>query len=95
MTSRNAFQIGTGSRGDVTILPTLVINNVQYRGWMQNRILLQMKLVCSVLLTERREMTDGLWCARARRETGADGGAEGRLRRVQGRDGTPRLPQPR
>jgi hypothetical protein len=41
MTSRNAFQIGTGSRGDVTILPTLVINNVQYRGWMQNRILLQ------------------------------------------------------
>jgi hypothetical protein len=26
------FQIGTGSRGDVTILPTLVINNVQYRG---------------------------------------------------------------
>jgi hypothetical protein len=27
------FQIGSGSRGDVTILPTLVINNVQYRGW--------------------------------------------------------------
>jgi len=26
------FQIGSGSRGDVTILPTLVINNVQYRG---------------------------------------------------------------
>ena len=28
-----SFQIGSGSRGDVTILPTLVINNVQYRGW--------------------------------------------------------------
>lgn len=25
-------QVGEGSRGDVTILPTLVINNVQYRG---------------------------------------------------------------
>ncbi|MCI22820.1 vacuolar-sorting receptor 6-like, partial [Trifolium medium] len=25
-------QIGGGSRGDVTILPTLVLNNVQYRG---------------------------------------------------------------
>lgn len=29
------FQIGKGSRGDVTILPTLVINNRQYRGlWL-------------------------------------------------------------
>lgn len=26
------LQIGRGSRGDVTILPTLVINNRQYRG---------------------------------------------------------------
>lgn len=26
------FQIGKGARGDVTILPTLVINNRQYRG---------------------------------------------------------------
>jgi|APAra0007618407_1042631.scaffolds.fasta_scaffold06200_3 hypothetical protein len=26
------FQIGKGSRGDVTILPTLVVNNRQYRG---------------------------------------------------------------
>lgn len=26
------FQIGKGSRGDVTILPTLVINSRQYRG---------------------------------------------------------------
>lgn len=29
----SAFQIGKGSRGDVTILPTLVINNRQYRGF--------------------------------------------------------------
>lgn len=28
-------QIGKGSRGDVTILPTLVINSRQYRGLMQ------------------------------------------------------------
>ena len=26
------FQIGKGARGDVTILPTLVVNNRQYRG---------------------------------------------------------------
>ena len=26
------MQIGKGSRGDVTILPTLVVNNHQYRG---------------------------------------------------------------
>ena len=26
------LQIGHGSRGDVTILPTLVVNNRQYRG---------------------------------------------------------------
>lgn len=30
------FQVGNGSRGDVTILPTLVINNVQYRGQHAN-----------------------------------------------------------
>ncbi|KAL6196914.1 hypothetical protein ACLB2K_032527 [Fragaria x ananassa] len=28
-------QVGRGSRGDVTILPTLVINNVQYRGKLE------------------------------------------------------------
>jgi hypothetical protein len=26
-------QVGKGDRGDVTILPTLVINQRQYRGW--------------------------------------------------------------
>lgn len=32
MIMRFLFQIGKGSRGDVTILPTLVINSRQYRG---------------------------------------------------------------
>lgn len=30
-------QVGHGSRGDVTILPTLVMNNVQYRGQLIER----------------------------------------------------------
>ncbi|KHN26599.1 Vacuolar-sorting receptor 6 [Glycine soja] len=38
-------QIGRGSRGDVTILPTLVINNVQYRGKLERTAVL--KAVCS------------------------------------------------
>nr|KYP60200.1 Vacuolar-sorting receptor 7 [Cajanus cajan] len=38
-------QIGRGSRGDVTILPTLVINNVQYRGKLERTSVL--KAVCS------------------------------------------------
>ena len=28
----NIIKLGRGERGDVTILPTLVINNAQYRG---------------------------------------------------------------
>jgi hypothetical protein len=31
-------QVGQGNRGDVTILPTLVINNVQYRGTNSIRV---------------------------------------------------------
>ncbi|KAG9439433.1 hypothetical protein H6P81_019598 [Aristolochia fimbriata] len=38
-------QIGRGSRGDVTILPTLVINNVQYRGKLERSSVL--KAVCA------------------------------------------------
>ncbi|KAK7329382.1 hypothetical protein VNO77_23545 [Canavalia gladiata] len=38
-------QIGRGSRGDVTILPTLVINNVQYRGKLERSAVL--KAVCA------------------------------------------------
>lgn len=39
------LQIGQGSRGDVTILPTLVINNVQYRGKLERTAVL--KGICS------------------------------------------------
>lgn len=38
-------QIGRGSRGDVTILPTLVINNVQYRGKLERTAVL--KAICA------------------------------------------------
>uniref|UniRef100_A0A453QXZ5 Vacuolar sorting receptor thioredoxin-like domain-containing protein n=1 Tax=Aegilops tauschii subsp. strangulata TaxID=200361 RepID=A0A453QXZ5_AEGTS len=38
-------QIGRGSRGDVTILPTLVINDVQYRGKLERTAVL--RAVCA------------------------------------------------
>ncbi|KAI9074291.1 hypothetical protein K1719_043118 [Acacia pycnantha] len=38
-------QIGKGSRGDVTILPTLVINNRQYRGKLEKGAVL--KAICA------------------------------------------------
>lgn len=38
-------QVGHGSRGDVTILPTLVINNVQYRGKLESTAVL--KAICA------------------------------------------------
>ncbi|KAM1640077.1 hypothetical protein ACFXTN_009278 [Malus domestica] len=41
-------QIGKGSRGDVTILPTLVINRVQYRGKLDKGAVL--KAICSGFL---------------------------------------------
>ncbi|KAJ0790968.1 hypothetical protein HanOQP8_Chr01g0000371 [Helianthus annuus] len=39
------LQIGSGTRGDVTIQPTLVINNRQYRGRLDNKAVL--KAICS------------------------------------------------
>ncbi|MQL68263.1 hypothetical protein Taro_000530 [Colocasia esculenta] len=39
------LQVGRGSRGDVTILPTLVINDVQYRGKLDRTAVL--KAICS------------------------------------------------
>ncbi|XP_064993853.1 vacuolar-sorting receptor 6-like [Musa acuminata AAA Group] len=39
------LQIGHGTRGDVTILPTLVINNVQYRGKLERTAVL--KAICA------------------------------------------------
>ncbi|KAF5824217.1 putative EGF-like calcium-binding domain, PA domain-containing protein [Helianthus annuus] len=38
-------QIGSGTRGDVTIQPTVVINNRQYRGRLDNKAVL--KAICS------------------------------------------------
>lgn len=38
-------QVGKGNRGDVTILPTLVINNAQYRGKLERTAVL--KAVCA------------------------------------------------
>lgn len=38
-------QVGKGSRGDVTILPTLVINDVQYRGRLERTAVL--KAICA------------------------------------------------
>ncbi|XP_038689064.1 vacuolar-sorting receptor 6-like isoform X2 [Tripterygium wilfordii] len=39
------LQVGRGSRGDITILPTLVINDVQYRGKLERAAVL--KAVCA------------------------------------------------
>ncbi|XP_059656854.1 vacuolar-sorting receptor 6-like [Cornus florida] len=39
------LQVGRGSRGDVTILPTLVVNNVQYRGKLERTAVL--KAICA------------------------------------------------
>ncbi|ERN10922.1 hypothetical protein AMTR_s00164p00059220 [Amborella trichopoda] len=38
-------QVGTGSRGDVTILPTLIVNNRQYRGKLDKGAVL--KAICA------------------------------------------------
>ncbi|KAL5578438.1 hypothetical protein UlMin_020137 [Ulmus minor] len=38
-------QVGRGARGDVTILPTLVINNIQYRGKLERKAVL--KAICA------------------------------------------------
>ncbi|KAH7366427.1 hypothetical protein KP509_18G077500 [Ceratopteris richardii] len=44
-------QVGKGSRGDVTMLPTLVVNNVQYRGKLDRGAVL--KAICSGFEEER------------------------------------------
>ncbi|XP_074588970.1 vacuolar-sorting receptor 6-like [Curcuma longa] len=50
------LQVGHGSRGDVTILPTLVINNVQYRGKLERTAVL--KAICAGF----KESTEPLVC---------------------------------
>ncbi|KAF8025427.1 hypothetical protein BT93_F2303 [Corymbia citriodora subsp. variegata] len=57
------LQIGRGSRGDVTILPTLVINNVQYRGKLERTAVL--KALCAGF----KEGTDPPVCLSADLET--------------------------
>ncbi|THG09372.1 hypothetical protein TEA_013788 [Camellia sinensis var. sinensis] len=57
------LQVGRGSRGDVTILPTLVINNVQYRGKLERTAVL--KAVCAGY----KETTEPRICLSADLET--------------------------
>ncbi|KAL4310681.1 hypothetical protein GQ457_01G045870 [Hibiscus cannabinus] len=57
------LQVGRGSRGDVTILPTLVINNVQYRGKLERSAVL--KAICAGF----KETTEPSVCLSADIET--------------------------
>lgn len=57
------LQVGRGSRGDVTILPTMVINNVQYRGKLERTAVL--KAVCAGY----KETTEPRICLSADLET--------------------------
>ncbi|KAE8709259.1 Vacuolar-sorting receptor 3 [Hibiscus syriacus] len=57
------LQVGRGSRGDVTILPTLVINNVQYRGKLERSAVL--KAICAGF----KETTEPSVCLSADVET--------------------------
>ncbi|KAJ8758647.1 hypothetical protein K2173_000368 [Erythroxylum novogranatense] len=56
-------QLGRGTRGDVTILPTLVINDVQYRGKLDRTAVL--KAICSGF----KETTEPPICLRSDIET--------------------------
>ncbi|XP_076890695.1 vacuolar-sorting receptor 7-like [Bidens hawaiensis] len=56
-------QVGRGSRGDVTILPTLVVNNVQYRGKLERTAVL--RAICSGF----KETTDPFICLSGDLET--------------------------
>ncbi|WOH10874.1 hypothetical protein DCAR_0730349 [Daucus carota subsp. sativus] len=56
LTMEQEAQVGKGSRGDVTILPTLLINNRQYRGKLDKGAVL--KAICSGF----EEMTEPAVC---------------------------------
>ncbi|KAI4332088.1 hypothetical protein L6164_017025 [Bauhinia variegata] len=90
--TEQSVQIGRGSRGDVTILPTLVINNVQYRGKLERTAVL--KAVCagfkegtepSVCLTgdietnECLERNGGCWLDKANNITACKDTFRGRV----------------
>ncbi|GMP71285.1 hypothetical protein CsSME_00029760 [Camellia sinensis var. sinensis] len=53
------LQVGRGSRGDVTILPTLIINNVQYRGKLERMAVLK------AVWAEYKETTEPRICLSA------------------------------
>ncbi|XWS40490.1 hypothetical protein CRYUN_Cryun18bG0144300 [Craigia yunnanensis] len=57
------LQVGRGSRGDVTFFPTLVINNVQYRGKLERTAVL--KAICAGF----KESTEPLVCLSADLQT--------------------------
>ncbi|KAL2484132.1 Vacuolar-sorting receptor 6 [Forsythia ovata] len=57
------LQVGRGSRGDVTILPTLVINDVQFRGKLERAAVL--KAICAGF----KETTDPPICLSGDLET--------------------------
>ncbi|KAK6118546.1 hypothetical protein DH2020_047716 [Rehmannia glutinosa] len=57
------LQVGHGTRGDVTILPTMVINNVQYRGKLERGAIL--KAICAGF----KETTDPPICLSGDLET--------------------------
>ncbi|KAL8151539.1 hypothetical protein V2J09_021347 [Rumex salicifolius] len=61
--NEQAKQVGHGTRGDVTILPTLVINDVQYRGKLERSSVL--KAICAGF----KETTDPPVCLSSDLET--------------------------
>ncbi|KAK2999723.1 hypothetical protein RJ639_023628, partial [Escallonia herrerae] len=56
-------QVGRGSRGDISILPTLVVNNIQYRGKLERSAVL--KAICAGF----KETTDPPICLSGDLET--------------------------
>ncbi|KAH0929825.1 hypothetical protein HID58_015552, partial [Brassica napus] len=55
-------QVGKGSRGDVTILPTIVINNKQPRGERSKDVLLERSMVLKDLCSGFSETTEPHIC---------------------------------
>ncbi|CAN7104260.1 unnamed protein product, partial [Brassica rapa subsp. narinosa] len=56
------FKVGKGSRGDVTILPTIVINNKQPRGERSKDVLLERSVVLMDLCSGFSETTEPHIC---------------------------------
>ena len=56
------FKVGKGSRGDVTILPTIMINNKQPRGERSKDVLLERSVVLKDLCSGFSETTEPHIC---------------------------------